>query len=97
MVRIGLTSPRSQSECFDPQLNYIGKSPKGFVAQPEETLSTKLAISSGCFFPRLHVAATIAYASHDDIIISLSVLLLRRNSFFPIDSRNPSAPCLNGF
>ena len=64
---------RSQSERFDPQLNYIGKSPKRFVAQPEETLSTKLAISSGCCFPRLRVAATTAYVSPDDIIISLSL------------------------
>ena len=49
MVRIGLTSLAPKSECFDPQLNYIGKFPKGFVAQPEETLSAKLADFLGLF------------------------------------------------
>ena len=77
---------RFQRERFDPQLNHIGKSPKGFVAQPEETLSAELADFLGLFaFPRLHVAAT-AYASHADIIISLSIFLLRRNLFFILNN-----------
>ena len=78
MVRIGLTSLAPKSECFDPQLNYIGKFPKDCRPARGNGSGKVPKFPRAVCFPRLHVAATTAYASHADIIIS--AILSRLNA-----------------
>ena len=95
MVRIGLTSLASKRERFDPQLNYIGNFQKDLSPARGNGSGKVPKFPRAVYFPRLRIAATTAYASHADIIISISILVCAEIPASFLDNELEAEPLLN--